>query len=49
MSGILDAYQNILKLLVKHGLPNGPVYEYAAQEIEKFERRKLNKELRMKA
>lgn len=31
MSGILDAYEHFLKLLCKHGLPTGRVYEYAAQ------------------
>jgi hypothetical protein len=49
VSGILDAYEYFLKLLCKNGLPVGRVYDYAAQEIEKFEKRKITKELKMRA
>jgi predicted methyltransferase len=49
VSGILDAYEYFLKLLCKNGLPTGRVYDYAAQEIEKFEKRKITKELKMRA
>lgn len=36
LSGILDAYEQFLKTLCKYGLPTGDVYEFAAQQIEKF-------------
>lgn len=42
-SGILDAYEKVLKLLCKHGLPTGRIFEYAAQEILKFEKKKIGK------
>ena len=31
ISGLLDAYEHFLKLLCKHGLPTGKIYDYAAQ------------------
>ena len=49
ISGLLDAYEHFLKLLCKNGLPSGKVYDYAAQEILKYEKRKINKELKMRA
>ena len=33
LSGLLDAYQLFLKSLIRNGLPNGPIYQYAAQEM----------------
>ncbi len=38
-----------LRAICKHGLPTGDVYEFAAQQIEKYERKKRAKELKMKA
>ncbi|KAL4472387.1 hypothetical protein ABPG74_018336 [Tetrahymena malaccensis] len=41
-SGILDAYEYFLRQLCKNGLPSGNVYEFAAQQILKFERKRNN-------
>lgn len=49
MSGILDAYELFLRTLCKYGLPTGDIYEFAAQQMEKFERKKRAKELKLKA
>jgi hypothetical protein len=35
--------------LCKHGLPTGKIYDYAAQEILKYEKKKINRELKMRA
>ena len=46
---MLEAYELFLRAICKHGLPTGDVYEFAAQQIEKYERKKRAKELKMKA
>lgn len=46
---MLEAYEQFLRTLCKYGLPTGDVYEFAAQQIEKFERKKKAKELKLKA
>eukprot|EP01017_Pseudomicrothorax_dubius_P035200 TRINITY_DN489_c0_g1_i1.p1 TRINITY_DN489_c0_g1~~TRINITY_DN489_c0_g1_i1.p1 ORF type:complete len:302 (+),score=119.17 TRINITY_DN489_c0_g1_i1:65-970(+) len=38
-SGILGAYEYFLKQICKHGLPTGNVYEYAALQVQKYERK----------
>ncbi len=32
-SGLLEAYELFLRAVCKHGLPEGNVYEFAAQQI----------------
>ena len=39
-SGLLEAYELFLRAICKHGLPTGDVYEFAAQQIEKYEKKK---------
>ena len=46
---MLEAYELFLRSICKHGLPTGDVYEFAAQQIEKFEKKKKAKELKLKA
>lgn len=46
---MLEAYELFLRAICKHGLPTGDVYEFAAQQIEKYEKKKRAKELKLKA
>ena len=46
---MLEAYEMFLRAICKHGLPTGDVYEFAAQQIEKYEKKKKAKELKLKA
>jgi hypothetical protein len=46
---LLEAYEMFLRAICKHGLPTGDVYEFAAQQIEKYEKKKKAKELKLKA
>ena len=48
-TGLLEAYELFLRTICKYGLPTGDIYEFAAQQIEKYERKKKAKELKMKA
>lgn len=48
-TGLLEAYEQFLRTICKYGLPTGDIYEFAAQQIQKFERKKKAKELKMKA
>ena len=48
-TGLLDAYEQFLRTICKYGLPTGDIYEFAAQQIEKYERKKKAKELKLKA
>jgi len=48
-SGLLDAYEHFLRAICKNGLPTGDVFEFAAQQIEKFEKKKRAKELKERA
>jgi hypothetical protein len=48
-SGLLEAYELFLRAVCKHGLPEGNVYEFAAQQIERYERKKRAQELKAKA
>lgn len=48
-TGLLEAYEQFLRTICKYGLPTGDIYEFAAQQVEKFERKKKAKELKMKA
>ena len=38
-----------MRTICKYGLPTGDIYEFAAQQIEKYERKKKARELKMKA
>jgi len=38
-SGILDAYQYLLTSLCKYGLPTGDLYEFAALQILRYEKK----------
>jgi|LakMenEpi03Aug12_release.lakeMendotaPanAssembly.Ray.scaffolds.fasta_scaffold252993_2 hypothetical protein len=42
-TGLLDAYELFLRTICKYGLPTGDIYEFAAQQIEKYERKKKAK------
>lgn len=38
-SGILDSYQYLLTSLCKYGLPTGDLYEFAALQVLRFEKK----------
>ena len=38
-SGILEAYEYVLKSICKAGLPSGNIYEYAAQQVLNYEKK----------
>ena len=48
-SGLLEAYELFLRSLCKHGLPTGDIYEFAAQQMQKFEKKKRAKQLKLRA
>ena len=48
-TGLLEAYELFLRSICKHGLPTGDIYEFAAQQIEKYEKKKRARELKAKA
>ena len=37
--GILDAYEYVLKMLCKYGLPKGNVFDFAAVQMMQFEKK----------
>lgn len=41
-SGLLEAYEYVLKSLCKAGLPDGNIYEFAALKVLKFEKNFTN-------
>lgn len=45
-SGVLAAYEYFLRRLCKDGFPSGNVYEYAAQAVLKFEKKKQAEQFR---
>lgn len=48
-SGLIEAYDHFLRLLCRHGCPVGDIYEYAAQQMEKFQKKKKTLDLKRKA
>ena len=38
--GLLEAYEIFLRAICKQGLPTGDIYEYAAQQVERYEKKK---------
>ena len=48
-TGLVEAYEQFLRTICKYGLPTGDLYEFAAQQMEKYERKKKARELKMKA
>lgn len=38
-SGILDAYDDLLKQLCRYGLPKGDLYEFSALSVLKYEKK----------
>ena len=48
-SGLLDAYEHFLRAICKNGLPTGDVFEFAAQQIERFEKKKKAREMKERA
>ncbi|CAD8086737.1 unnamed protein product [Paramecium sonneborni] len=45
-SGVLAAYEYFLRRLCKDGFPSGNVYEYAAQAVLKYEKKKQAEQFR---
>ncbi|CAD8092017.1 unnamed protein product [Paramecium sonneborni] len=45
-SGVLAAYEYFLRKLCKDGFPNGNVYEFAAQAVLKYEKKKQAEQFR---
>ncbi|CAD8099121.1 unnamed protein product [Paramecium sonneborni] len=45
-SGVLAAYEYFLRRLCKDGFPNGNVYEFAAQAVLKYEKKKQAEQFR---
>lgn len=46
--GLLDAYEFFLSQLAASGLPQGNIYEFAAQAMLKFEKNKILKQEKLK-
>lgn len=43
---MLNAYEYFLRKLCKEGLPTQNIFEYAAQQVLKFEKKKKNEQFR---